>query len=310
MRNIGYIVFPGFGVMSFAAISVFETANTMAGIAYYDVNLLSEAGGPVKSSIGVVVETKAFKGVELDTLIIGGGGDMPFTAGLRDFLIKAAATTRRIAGTCTGAFFLADAGILDGKRATTHWFFADDFAERFPHVQLDPDSLFVVDGAVWTSAGMSAGIDQALAMVEEDLGVEISRRVAKDMILPNRRAGGLSQSSAMLEIRARSSRVQEALAYAQAHIGEPLTTERLAAVAKLSERQFNRVFRQETGMTPAKAIEKLRIEAARLQVQHGARSIDEIARDTGFHDRERMRRVFVRAYGAPPQRIRRSNKAP
>jgi transcriptional regulator GlxA family with amidase domain len=308
MLQIGYIVFPGFGVMSFGAMSVFETANTAVGRTQYEVRLLSEAGGPVRSSIGVVVETTQFTDVVPDTLIIGGGGDMAFTPGLRSFLQHAALSARRVAATCTGAFYLADAGILDGRRATTHWYYAHDFRGRYPKIKLDDDRLFVIDGHVWTSAGMSAGIDQALAMVEADLGADVARVVAKDMVLHHRRAGGLPQASALLELEPKSDRIQQALVHARSNLGAEMTVEQLAAVASLSPRQFSRLFLAETGQTPAKAVEKLRVEAARLLLQEGAHPIEVVAQQTGFHDSERMRRAFIRVYGQPPQAVRRNGK--
>jgi transcriptional regulator GlxA family with amidase domain len=309
MRLVGYVVFPGFGVMSFGAMSVFEAANARVGTSQYDLRLLSETGGPVRSSSGVVVQTEAFSEAVFDTTIIGGGGDMQFTPGLRRYLQKAARVSRRIAATCTGAFYLADAALLAGRRVTVHWFFAAAFRRDYPEVDLVDDQLFVVDGSIWTSAGMAAGIDQSLAMVAEDLGSEVARNVAKDLVLPFRRAGGLSQRSAMLEIEPKSSRVQEALAYARNHIGASITVGLMAQAANMSPRQFTRVFRQETGRSPAKAVERLRVEIARAQIQEGRHSIEVVARQTGFRDRERMRRAFVRVFGEPPQSIRRAAKA-
>jgi transcriptional regulator GlxA family with amidase domain len=308
MLQIGYIVFPGFGVMTFGAMSVFEVANTAVGRTHYDVQLLSEAGGPVRSSIGIVVQTAPFADAQLDTLIIGGGGEMLFTPGLRDFLRRAAASFRRIAATCTGVFFLADAGIVDGRRVTTHWFFAEDLRSRYPNLRLDENRLFVVDGHIWTSAGMTAGIDQALAMVELDLDADVARTVAKNLVVHHRRAGGLPQSSALLELEPKSDRIQQALAYARRNLSKDVTVEQLAAEASLSQRQFSRLFLTETGQTPAKAIERLKIEAARLLLQDGTHPIEAVARQTGFHDRERMRRAFVRAFGEPPQAIRRDGR--
>jgi transcriptional regulator GlxA family with amidase domain len=308
MLQIGYVVFPSFGVMTFGAMSVFEVANTVLGRKHYDVQLLSEAGGPVRSSIGVVVQTAPFADAQLDTLIIGGGGEMPFTPGLRDFLQRAAASSRRIAATCTGVFFLADAGIVDERRVTTHWFFAEDLRRRYPKLRLDENRLFVVDGHIWTSAGMTAGIDQALAMVEADLDAGIARTVAKDLVVHHRRAGGLPQSSAMLELEPKSDRIQQALAYARRNLGVEVTVEQLAAAANLSPRHFSRLFLTETGQTPAKAVERLRIEAARLLLQEGTHPIEVVARQTGFHDRERMRRAFIRTFGEPPQAVRRDGR--
>lgn len=304
MLRIGFITFPGFGVMSFSAISVFETANTLVGKQHYDVRLLSEQGGLVRSSVGVQVQTEVFGASTFDTVIIGGGANRPFTPALLAYLRQAADSSRRLAATCSGTFFLAEAGLLDGSRATTHWFFAEEFRARYPRVRLEEERLFVVDGSLWTSAGMTAGIDQALAMVEKDLGAEVARAVSKTFILQNRRAGGQPQSSALLEEQ-RSDRIQIALAYAQNHLHTELSLERLAEAAHLSTRQFSRAFREQTGTSPAKAIEKLRIDAALVLIQEGRHPIEAIARQTGFGDSERMRRAFVREFGEPPRAMRR-----
>jgi transcriptional regulator GlxA family with amidase domain len=210
---------------------------------------------------------------------------------------------------CTGAFVLAEAGLLDGKRATTHWFHARSFEKRYPKVQLEEDRIFVVDDQVWTSAGMSAGVDLALAIIEKDLGVNVARMVARKLVIYQRRGGGQSQFSALLELNAKSDRVQMALAYAKENLGTDLSVEALAEAARLSPRQFSRVFREETGQSPAKAIERLRVEAARMMMETSRHPIEVIARETGFGDRERMRQAFLRAFGQPPQAIQRASAA-
>jgi len=216
---------------------------------------------------------------------------------------------RRVAATCTSAFILAEAGLLDGRRATTHWSRARDLQARFPKVKVEEDRIFVVDGPVWTSAGMTTGIDLALAMVEQDLGADVARAVARQMVVYHRRAGGQSQFSALLELEPKSDRIQSALAYAKRNLDKPLTVGQLAEAAHLSPRQFSRAFRAETGQSPAKALENLRIEAARLMMEQSRHPIDVIARQTGFADRDRMRRAFLRAFGQPPQVIRRIARA-
>jgi len=168
--------------------------------------------------------------------------------------------------TCTGAFVLAAAGLLDGNRATTHWQYAVALRQLYPRVRVEEDRIFIKDGAIWTSAGMTAVIDLALAMVEEDLGRDVSRAVARQLVVYHRRAGGQSQHSTLLELEPRSDRVQSALAFAKRHLCENLSVERLADSARLSPRQFSRVFRTETGKSPAKAVEQLRVEAARLML--------------------------------------------
>ena len=308
MHRIGLIVFPGFQVMSCAVISAFEFANREMGKPVYDVRLLSETGGSIRASIGMSVATDPYDRTKFDTLITGGGTESP-TPGLIKFLRRAQGRCRRIAAICTGAFILAEAGLLDGRRATTHWRSARDLQAQFPKVKVEEDRIFIIDGPVWTSAGMTAGIDLALAMIEQDLGVDVARAVARQLVVYHRRAGGQSQFSALLELEPKSDRIQTALAFAKRNLGKPLTVGQLAAAAHLSPRQFSRAFRAETGQSPAKAVENLRIEAARLMMEQSRHPIDVIARQTGFADRDRMRRAFLRAFGQPPQVIRRNARA-
>jgi len=201
---------------------------------------------------------------------------------------------------------LAEAGLLDGRRATTHWYYARNMQRDYPRIAVEADRIFTTDGPIWTSAGMSAGVDLALALVENDLGAEIAREVAKILVVYHRRAGGQSQYSTSLDLDATSDRVQTALAYAKEHLSTPLSVGTLANAAFLSPRQFSRLFREETGQSPAKAIERLRVESARLMMEAGRFSAEEIARRNGFGNRERMRRSFVRVCGQPPQTIQRT----
>lgn len=310
MQRVGFVVVQDFQVMSFAALSVFEFANISAGEPLYDIQVLSEHGGRVPASFGMPVETVAFGDPSFDTLIVGGGTEsVQTTPGLIAFVQAAQAVSRRIASICTGAFVLAEAGILDGRRATTHWFMARELQQRFPKVKMEEDRIFIIDGAVWTSAGMSAGIDLALGMVEKDFGPELARSVAQKLVLYHRRAGGQSQHSELLKMDAKSDRIQSALAYAKSNLRLPLSVEQLAEAAHLSPRQFSRAFRAETGQSPAKAVEHLRLEAARLMMEQSRHPIDVVATETGFADRERMRRAFLRAFGQPPQAIRRAARS-
>jgi len=223
-----------------------------------------------------------------------------------DGLRAAAPATRRIGAICTGAFVLAEAGLLRGRRATTHWMSARELARRFPDTLVDDDRIFVADQGIWTSAGMTAGLDLALAMVEEDLGRELARSVARAMVLYHRRSGGQSQHSALLELEPKSDRIQSALTYAKSNLKNALTLDELAEAARLSSRQFSRAFREETGQTPAKAVERLRVEAARLMLEEGRHTVETVAYEIGFGDRERMRRAFLRNFGLPPQAVRRT----
>ena len=277
------------------------------GEPHYDVHVLSETGGAIPTSIGVPVLTEALGEADFDTLIQCASHRIaPATPGLLAFLRAAPARTRRVASTCTGAFILAEAGLLDGRRATTHWNHARALQARYPKARIEEDRIFISDGPIWTSAGMTAGIDLALAMVEQDLGADITRTVARKLVVYHRRAGGQSQHSILLELQPKSDRIQSALAYAKRNLHTPLSVEQLADAAHLSPRQFSRAFRAETGQSPAKAVENLRVETARLMIEQGRHSIEAVAQQTGFADRDRMRRAFLRAFGQPPQVLRRS----
>lgn len=306
MKTVGFIVQDQFQLMAIAALPAFEFANMVLGREAYRVSMLSPTGGLVCSSVGASVDTLPLGEIPDTVLVVGQSAPRPIAPVLRHYLVNAARTARRVAGVCTGAFALAEAGLLDGRSATTHWGHARRLKERFPRVKVDEDRIFVVDGAIWTSAGMTAAIDLALALIEDDHGADLAREVARRLVVYHRRTGGQSQFSALLELEPRSDRVRRALIYAKEHLTEPLSVEQLAEVAKLSPRQFSRLFREETGQSPAKAVERLRLEAARVQMEDGRHSMDVIARDTGFADRDRMRRAFVRTYGHPPASLRRS----
>ncbi len=307
MKRVGVVVFPGFQILDMVAISVFELANLEAGQPEYQVEVISEQGGMVRSSSGVEIATQVFGDPAYDTVVVTGAMQIePSSAGLLAFLNDALTASRRTTSICTGAFVLAEAGILDGRHATTHWYHARELQRRFPDTRIDEDRIFIVDGTVWTSAGMTACIDLCLALVESDLGVDVSRAIAKKLVVYHRRTGGQSQFSAMLDLEPKSDRIQDALSYAKSHLREPLTVEQLADVAHLSPRQFSRAFRDETRQSPAKAIEALRVEAARAMLEAGRHSMEAVAAETGFIDTERMRRAFLRAFGQPPQAIKRA----
>lgn len=308
MQRVAYLLFPGFQTMSLAAVSVFEFANIHLGENAYEVLYLSEEGGLIpSSSFGMTIDTEPFGDPSFDTLIVSGAPDIRLpTEGESAFIRQSLSTSRRVAAICTGAIMLADTGVLDGRRATTHWCIARELQARYPKVRMEEDRIFIVDGSVWTSAGMTAGVDLALAMLEKDHGAEVARAVARKLVVYHRRAGGQSQFSSLLELEPKTDRIQRALAHARSNLKAPLSVEELAKAASLSPRQFSRAFRAETGQSPAKAIENLRIEAARLMMEQGRHSIDVVAMETGFADRERMRRAFLRAFGQPPQAIRRN----
>lgn len=307
MHRIGYTVVPGFQVMVFASMTVFELANRVAETPCYDVHLLSADGGVVQTSLGIPMQTEPIGRKSFDTVIAAAALDIEQAPDkLLRFVQRAMMSSRRVASVCTGAFVLAQAGVLDGRNATTHWGYARELQAAYPRVKVQEDRIFLIDGPVWTSAGMTAGIDLALGMVENDFGAEFARRVAKKMVVYHRRAGGQMQHSALLELDAKSDRIQNALTFARRNLRQPLSVERLAEAAHLSPRQFSRAFRAETGQSPAKALEALRVEAARTMMEQSRHPIDVVAAETGFADRERMRRAFLRAFGQPPQVIRRS----
>ncbi|WP_321847471.1 GlxA family transcriptional regulator [Burkholderia diffusa] len=313
MHRIGFLISDGFQIMALAAQSVFEYANMVAGEPFYVMDNYSVDGGDVRSSLGLPVATRALRGrIDVDTWIVAGVNDplaSPAPAGVVAFLRRANARARRIAGICTGAFVLAEAGLLAQRRATTHWAYGRGMQQQFPDIRVEEDRIYIVDGPIWTSAGMTAGLDLALAMVEKDLGADTARSVAHKLVMHQRRAGGQSQHSEMLDLAPKSDRIQNALNYARRNLGRALTVEELAEAVHLSPRQFSRVFTLETGQSPAKAIERLRLEAARLMIEQSRHSLDVIAKENGFRDRRHLRDAFVRGFGVPPQAVRRDARA-
>ncbi len=312
MHRIGFIVPQDFQMMSLAALTAFELANLPPAGPHYEVRLLSEFGGPVRSSGGMTLETQAFGEAAFDTVIVGSITALempPSSGGVVNFVREASRASRRTASICSGAFVLAEAGLLDGRRATMHWAHAVQFKARFPSVRAEEDRIFINDGPVWTSAGMTAGIDLVLALIDNDLGPNAAKSVARLLVMHQRRLGGQKQHSAMLEMTPKSDRIELVLAHIRQNLRSALTVEDLATVARLSPRQFSRAFLDETGESPAKAVERLRLEAARFMMEEGRHSINEVAQETGFGDRERMRRAFLRAFGVPPQALRRSARS-
>ena len=270
------------------------------------MRVLSLRGGRVVGNVGVPIDTRPPDAIALHTLVVVGGDVEAMRRPCEVAAVgQLASAATRVAGVCTGAYLLAEAGLLDGRRATTHWSCARDLQRRFPAIVVEPDRIFVTDGRIWTSAGITAGIDLALALIEPDNGIGLARAVARELVVYHRRPGGQSQFSGLTLMEPESDRMRLALAYARGHLAEPLPVERLAEAARLSPRQFGRAFRAETGETPAKAVERLRVEAARLRVEEGAEPVEVIARAVGFADPERMRRAFLKRFGHPPQALRR-----
>jgi transcriptional regulator GlxA family with amidase domain len=308
MRNIGFLVYPDFNILDLAGpLAAFDAPRRAMRPTPYRLTTFSERGGRVVSSCGLAVET-ARPPRRVDTLIVV-GGNSPFAArrstSLIELLQRSARQARRVASVCTGALLLADAKLLDGRRATTHWMDANELERSHPKVRVERDRIFVRDGHVWTSGGMSAGIDLAIALIEEDLGPEAARVTARELVVYHRRVGGDPQFSALLEMQPATDRMRRALEFAREHLHERLSVERLAAAVHVSPRQFSRLFLRATGETPAKAVERLRTEVAHTRVASTTASFEVIARQVGFASAERMRRAFLRLYGQPPQAVRR-----
>jgi transcriptional regulator GlxA family with amidase domain len=311
-HRVGLLIFPGFQILDLAGpLAAFEIAGRFVQGAYA-LSMIAKQEGAVAASGGISVLAQAFDDPDFDTLVVAGGRGTRGAAGCEAtlaFIREVASRDRRIASVCSGAFLLAGAGLLAHRRVTTHWRYAAELARLYPKVIVEPDSIFVRDGSIWTSAGISAGIDLALALIGHDHGDGVAARVAKELVVHHRRPGGQSQFSALMELPIASDRVGRSLAFARTRLHERLSVERLAAAAGLSPRQFARVFQAETGTTPAKAIERLRVESARAALEAGRAPMDGIATASGFQDPERMRRAFIRAFGQPPQSLRRAAHA-
>jgi transcriptional regulator GlxA family with amidase domain len=310
-RIVGVLIFPDFQLLDAAGpATAFDVSARLTTPPAYRLQMLARAAGPVKSSSGVTLMAESFPDPRLlDTLIVAGGGGTREVVNCKatlGFIREAAEAARRVASVCTGAFLLAATGLLDGRRATTHWRLAGSLARSYPKVTVAPDRIFVRDGRIWTSAGITAGIDLALALIADDLGEVVAKRTAQELVVYHRRPGGQSQFSALLELDRSGGRFGPLLAWARERLCEPLSVERLADRAAMSSRHFARAFVAETGVTPAKAVERLRLEVGRERVEVGSDSIDRVAAVTGFGDAERMRRAFIRAFGQPPQTLRRA----
>ncbi|WP_425995675.1 GlxA family transcriptional regulator [Caulobacter sp. DWR1-3-2b1] len=310
-RTIGFLVYPDFQLLDATGpIATFEIAARFSPGAYRLV-FLSKDGGMVASSSGLTMATTALSEAPLlDTLIVAGGDGVqtPATcAATLAYVRDTAKTARRVASVCSGTYILAEAGLLDGKRATTHWSRTKDIQKRYPAIRLEPDKIFVQDGMIWSSAGITAGIDLSLALVGADEGEPVARRTAQQLVVYHRRPGGQSQFSALIDIKTR--RFDALLAWARENLAEALSVEQLADRAAMSPRNFARLFTAETGVTPAKAVERLRVEAARALLDSQPLQVEDVALETGFGDPERMRRAFIRAFGQPPQALRRRAKA-
>ncbi|HZU49861.1 MAG TPA: GlxA family transcriptional regulator [Mycobacterium sp.] len=307
-RVIAIVVFDGVTLLDVAGpAEVFVEANRFG--ANYRIEIASVDGRDVTTTIGTgLAVTQPISSIEsADTVLVAGGDNLvgqPIDPALIDAVKSVPTRTRRLASICTGSFILAQAGLLSGKRATTHWRDARLFARAFPDIAVEPDAIFVRDGNVFTSAGVSAGIDLALALVEQDYGTKLVREVARSLVVYLKRAGGQSQFSVLVENDPPpQSALRPVTDVIAANPGADHSVKSLAAQASLSTRQLTRLFQAELGTTPARYVEMVRIDAARAALDAG-RSVADTARLAGFGSPETLRRVFTAHLGVSPKTYR------
>ncbi|SDR48918.1 transcriptional regulator, AraC family with amidase-like domain [Rhizobiales bacterium GAS113] len=315
-RRIAMVVYPGITALdTVGPLEVFATANLIASLIgrkpLYDLQVIASHDRPVATSVGMSVNPSCKLEelvLPLDTLLVSGGlgqEEACKDAHLLQFLRSASRRVRRLGSICTGAFPLAEAGLLDGKRATTHWALARDLEKRYPKVTVQVDRIFIRDGNVYTSAGVTAGNDLALALIEEDQGRAFALRCARSMVVPFKRAGGQAQFSLQLQAQfASTPAVQRVQEWAAENISGDLSVTTLAARAGMSERNFARLFREATGMTPAEFVERLRVDAARRLLENPAQRRECIATECGFGSADTLRRVFQKRVGVTPSQYR------
>ena len=292
---------------------VFSQANRLSAAPLYDIEVAIVPGpgrrAPTTTSgvalaAGRSLATLLADRRPLDTLMVAGGEGARTRnrqPALRDAVRRLTRRARRVASVCTGAFVLAAAGLLDGKRAVTHWRWCATLAENHPRIAVDPEPIFIRDGDLWTSAGVTAGIDLALALLEEDHGHPLALAVARELVMFLRRPGGQQQFSAALTAQSSTrTDLRDLVAWIADHLEQPLTVEALAECARMSPRQFARVFARELGVTPAKLVDRLRVEAARRRLEQSPKSLAGVAASCGFGSEETMRRAFLRHLGTPP----------
>lgn len=317
MHPVAFIVYPGFELLDVSGpASVFNGANRALSQrgkpAFYTVTLASAGGGAVESSSGVALETRPIAGLqpaEARTVLVAGAEREPLLQAVADPALRAAlphlaGKAERFGSVCTGGFLLAALGLLDGRRIATHWDSCKPFAEAFPKVTVDPDALYVVEGELWTSAGVTTGIDMALAMVARDLDAAIAGEVAKRLVLYARRPGYQSQFSPVLKAQAKGdSPFADLIGWIQANLDAPLDVPSLADRAGLTERTFHRRFAAATGTTPARFVETARLDAARMLLSRGL-SLKSVAAQVGLFPPARLAEAFERRFGVAPRLFR------
>jgi transcriptional regulator GlxA family with amidase domain len=294
-------------------LQVFATANEQieqgGGSPPYALRVVATDAQSVTASSGLGIATSPLprSSAAVDTLIVAGGPGVEAAAAdptLVEWVRRRAGQARRVASVCTGAFLLAASGALDGRRAATHWSVCGELARRYPRVRVEPDPIFVHDGSVWTSAGVTAGIDLALALVEQDLGRTMALAVARYLVVFLKRPGGQAQFSAALSLQAAEDEFGPLHDWINGHLADDLSLPRLADRAGMSERSFSRHYLEATGLTPARAVERLRVEAARRMLSETRQPVKRVSRRCGFGSEETMRRSFLRVLAATPQDYR------
>lgn len=319
-KIIHVLAFPNVQVLDVTGpLQVFATANDLARQQDlplpYAVNVIAAQAEPVMTSAGLALVAAPLPAAEMpcDTLVIAGGWGVYGAAedpALVEWVRQKATHARRMTSVCTGAFLLAASGLLDGCRVVTHWTRCEELARKYPTLQVEANPIFIQQGSLWTSAGVTAGIDLCLALVEEDLGRAVALEVARHLVVFLKRPGGQSQFSVTLSLQQGGNRFSELHAWIAEHLYLDLNIPTLAAACGMSERSFVRHYRAETGQTPARAVELIRVETARRQLADSAVAIKRIAVQCGFGSEETMRRSFVRALSISPQLYRERFSAP
>jgi transcriptional regulator GlxA family with amidase domain len=314
VRTVEVLAFPGVQLLDVTGpLQVFASANEhvaeAGGTPPYLLRVVAKSGQGVTASAGLGIATQPLPriGERLDTLLVAGGPGVETASSdpvLVDWLRRRANKARRVASVCTGAFLLAASGALDGRRAVTHWSYCADLARRFPAVRVESDPIFVRDGSVWTSAGVTAGIDLALALVEEDLGRTVALAVARYLVVFLKRPGGQAQFSEALSLQSAEDEFGALHDWISRHLADDISLPKLASQAGMSERSFSRHYAEATGLTPARAVERLRVEAARRLLSESRLPVKRISQRCGFGSEETMRRSFLRVLAATPQDYR------
>jgi transcriptional regulator GlxA family with amidase domain len=317
-RRIAVVGFPEAQLLDICGpLEVFSRASRVItdegrrGPDVYSVELLAHHAGPVRTSSGLaLVAARSFRSVRggIDTLLVAGGRGTD--AALHDralinWLRRIAPRVRRLASVCTGTFLLAEAGLLDGKRVTTHWASCQKLAAMYPRLTVDPDPIFIREGRLYTTAGVTSGMDLALALVAEDYNTAVSRAVARQLVMFLQRPGGQSQFSTHLQTQSADHRpLAELQAWMADHLAEDLSVSALARRAAMSSRNFARIFSKNLGSTPARLVQRMRVEAARRRLEESDEGVKTIAAECGFGTPESMRRAFLRAVRVPPSAYR------